>query len=196
MLRALSILGICATKNPASIRGVFEFKKFLIAVLQRVAEGNTISRHAGTAELKIVVDKVIMGFGSDENGVGHIKANSASHVDQEVIAALKVGTTHKVTGEKWLVETEAFQTNSPLQFRLSPLAEWRAIDRIEIVKNGAIRIEKDINVLVAAPCHLATYSEIFFDEKKITAERRITTASDALWSVVLYVVEGVRRRLS
>lgn len=189
-------MGILRNKKPRKRAGFFEFKEFLIAVLQRVAEGNTISRHAGTAELKIVVDKVIMGFGSDENGVGHVKAESASYVDQEVIAALKVRTANKVTGEKWLVETETLQADSSLQVRLRFLPQWRAINGIEIVKNGAIRIEKDINVLVAAPCHLATYSEIFFDEKKITAERRITTAADALWSVVLYVVEGIRRRLS
>ena len=48
-----------------------------------------------------------MGFGPDENGVRHVKTQPASHMDQEVVTALKVGTTYKVTGEKWLVEAEA-----------------------------------------------------------------------------------------
>lgn len=137
-----------------------------------------------------------MGLRPDEDGIGHVKAESASHVDQEVIAALKVRTAHKIAGEEWLVETEAFKADSALQFRLCPLAERRTIDRIEIVENRAVGIEKDVHVLMTAPCHLAPYSEILFDKEEITAERRITTAADALWSVVLYVVEGIRRRLS
>ena len=132
-----------------------------------------------------------MGLGPDENGVCHVKAESASHVNQEVITALKVRTAHKITREKWLVEAEALQTDSALQFRLRSFAKRRAIDRIEIVKNGAIWVEKDVDILVAAPCYFTAYSEVLLDEKKITAECRITTAADALWSVVLYIVEGI-----
>ena len=139
-----------------------------------------------------------MGLRPDENGIGHVKAESASHVDQEVIAADEVRASAERTAivKKWLVKSETFQTDSALQFRLCPLAERRAIDRVEIVEDRTVGVEKNVHVLMGTPGHLRAYPKVFLIEKEITAERRITTAADALWSVVLYVVEVIRRRLS
>lgn len=137
-----------------------------------------------------------MGLRPDENGVRHIKPEPAADVHEEMVTALKIRTANKVAGEERLVKTKAFQTDPSLQIRLRLFAKRRPIDCVEIVENRAVRIEKDIDVLMTTPGHFATDSEVLLDKKKITAERWITTAANALWSVVLYVVEGIRRRLS
>jgi hypothetical protein len=171
-------------KKPRSAGFVLEIKKFLIAVFQRVPNGNPKSLHARAAEFKIVAHKVEVSFRPDEDGVSYIKAESAANVGKEVVTALEIGTTDKVTCEKWLIKAQAFQTDPGLQFRLGPLAKRRPIDCIEIVENRAVGIEKDINVLMATPGHLATDSEILLDKEKIAAESWITTPADALRSVI------------
>ena len=57
-----------------------------------------------------------MGLRPDENGVRHVKAESASHMDQEVIAANEVGASAERTAivKEWLVKSEALQTDSAL----------------------------------------------------------------------------------
>ena len=140
------------------------FKNFLVAILQRVADGNAKSLHTRTAELKVVSDKVEVGLRPDEDGVGHIKAESAAHVGEKVVAADEVLAAKCGTGEKWLVKTKAFQTDAGLQFGLGSLAQRRTVDRIEIVQNRAVRIEEDIHVLMATPCHFTADAKIFLDK--------------------------------
>ena len=154
-----------ATRKTPLTGGVLQnFKNFLVAILQRVADGNAKSLHTRTAEFKVVSDKVEVGLRPDEDGVGHIKAESAANVGEKVVTTLKIRTTNKVAGEKWLVKPKAFQTDTGLQFGLSSLAQRRAVDRIEIVQNWAVRIEEDIHVLMATPCHFTADAKIFLDK--------------------------------
>ena len=185
-----------ATRKTPLISGVLQnFKNFLVAIFQRVADGNAKSLHTRTAEFKVVSDKVKVGLRPDEDGVGHIKAESAANVGKKVVATLKIRTTNKVAGEKGLVKPKAFQTDAGLQFGLGPLAQRRTVDRIEIIEDWAVRIEKDVHVLVSAPCHFTADAKIFLDKQKITAESRITTTANTLWGVV-QIVEGIGGRLS
>ena len=57
-----------ATRKTPLTGGVLQnFKNFLVAILQRVADGNAKSLHTRTAEFKIVADKVEVSFRPDEN---------------------------------------------------------------------------------------------------------------------------------
>jgi translation elongation factor EF-4 len=82
-----------------------------------------------------------------------------------------------------------------LQLRLCPLAQWRTIDRIEIVKNGTVRVEKDVDVLVTAPSHFPTNPKILLIKKEVAAESGISTSANALGRVIR-AVQRIRGRLS
>ena len=155
----------------------------LFFVLERIANGHTVPIHARSGEFKVVVNEVKMSFGANKDVVGHIKANSGAHVRQEMVAAGVIGATERCALKERLVEAQTLKTNSALEIQLCPLSQRRSIDGAEVIKNGTVGLEENVNVLVGPPGDFRAYSEILM-EQKIAAERRISTAADGLILVV------------
>jgi hypothetical protein len=105
-------------------------------------------------------------------------------MSEEMVAALKVGATGKVAREEWLVKSKTLQAYATLQLSLCSLAEWGSQHSIEVIKDGTIWVKKDVYVLVTAPGDFSSSTEVLLVKKKIAAERRISTSTDALWRVV------------
>lgn len=116
--------------------------------------------------------------------MGDVKPDSPANVHQKMIAALKICAAGERAGEEWLVKTQALKPYAALQIRLCPLSQGRAIDGVEIVKNGPVWVEEDVNILMRPPCHFSANAEVFFDKKKIPAERWVAATANALWGVV------------
>jgi len=137
-----------------------------------------------------------MRFRPDKYAVRHVEAETSANVSQKVIAALEIRAASETAGEKWLIKTQALNANPTLQFRLRSFAQWRSKHRIEVIENRPVRIEKNVHVLVTAPCHFPAHAEILLDEKEIAAESGVSTAPDALRSVVVEIGKRVRRGLA
>ena len=78
-----------------------------------------------------------------------------------------------------MIKPQTLRADSAGQIELRVFAELRAVDGVEIIKNRAIRLKKDVHVFMGAPCDFASHAKILF-EQEVTAERRITTATNAL----------------
>ncbi len=156
----------------------------LFFILERVANGHAVPIHARSGEFKVVVHEVKMSFGAYKDVVGHIEANSAGYVRQEMVAAIEIGAPAEITaGKKRLIKAQTLKTNSALEIQLCPLPQLRSINSVEIIKNWTVWLKEVVNVLVGPPGDFRTYSEILL-EQKVAAERRISTAADALILVV------------
>lgn len=136
-----------------------------------------------------------MRFRSDKNAPRDIKAESATYVCEEVIAALKVRATRKVAREEWLVKPKTLQPDTALQLSLSSLAQRGSKHSVEVVKDGTVGIKKDVHILVTTPGDFPARAEVFLIKKEIAAEGGITSAAYALRRVIR-AVQGVCGRLS
>src|SRR5215467_6930697 len=156
------------------------FECNLELVLQRIADRYRITGHACPSKFEVVVHEIKVRFRPQENVAGNVQTNAAAKMSQEVVAALEIGATREAAGDKWRVEAEALAADPRLKLGLHVLADRRSPDRVEIVKDRPVRREEDVHVLVGSPRDLAADAEIFLEEEKVSAERRITAAADAL----------------
>lgn len=137
-----------------------------------------------------------MRFRPDEYAVCNVEAETAAYVDQKVIAALEIGAAGETAGEEWCVKPEALRTDPALQFGLCSLAQRGTIYRVEIVEDRPVRVEEDIHVLVATPCHFPADSEILLVKKEVAAECRVPSTPNALRSMIIEIGKGIGGRLA
>ena len=166
-------------------------KSFLILVLECVSQSDSVPGGAGPAELDVVVDEIEIGLGLNKETSTRKHPKSRAHVHQKVIAAGEVGTAESRAIEERLVKTDGFPANAALQIGLRSLADIRSVDRIEVGKDGPVRLEKDIYILVGPPGNLAANPKVLF-EKEIAAKGRITAATQGLWKMVGQAGAGSR----
>jgi len=151
----------------------------LFFVLERVANGHAVPIHARSGEFNVVVHEVKMSFGADKDVVGHIQANSAAYVSEEMVAAVEISAAERRALKERLVEAQTLKSNSALKIQLCPLPQLRSINGIEVEKNRTVGLKELVDILMGPPCDFRAYSEILL-EQKVAAERRISAAADAL----------------
>ena len=149
-------------------------------VLARIANRHAKASHARAGKLKVVVNEVNMRLWTYEDAPVHIQPKAASEVPQEMIAALEIRTSEKITGENRRIETKALRADSSLQLGLRVLSQRRSKHGIEIVKNRAVGLEEQIHVLMSAVSDFTAHTEVFFEEEEVPAEARVGAAANGL----------------
>jgi hypothetical protein len=81
-------------KRPRNWRG--RIKKPLVFsglffILERIANGNAVTVHTRSAELKVIAHKIEVPFRANKDVVGHVKTNTAANMRHEMVAAGEVG---------------------------------------------------------------------------------------------------------
>ena len=107
----------------------------LFLVAESVPDRSTKARDPRPGKFNIVVNNIKVGFRPDKYVVPHIKAQAASNMAQEMVAAHKVSTAAKSAAlQSCRVKVNALSTDSSLQFCLRPFAQRRRVDSVHIIE--------------------------------------------------------------
>jgi len=140
------------------------------------------------AELKIVPNKVEVGFRPNENVMDRIEFDSSSYVAQQVIGTGKVRTREEAASNERLVKADAFASDTTFHFQRRLLAQRRGKNGIEVIKDRAEGLKSLRKISGGPPENLAADSEMM-GQQNIGANGRKHSAADRLWEEVTGRIE-------
>jgi len=145
-----------------------------------VANGRAITLGMERREITVVVDQVEVGFGTDKNVFGHIKANTAAEVSDELIVAAVGGATRKVVARIVIVvETHALHADACEYFAINAVGKMRDVDAVEVPVERAEGLIALVHVLGRSPVDLRLKAKALV-QQVIEAEAGEGPAADGL----------------
>src|ERR1700761_4786861 len=107
---------------------------------------------------------VVVSFGTDEEAVPDIEADAAAEVEQQVIAALIIGTAGKGAVVIRRLETAALRTEAGEGLDLNLLSEIGRVHGVEVVEDGTEGLISAVDVVFGAPGDFALDADVVLKE--------------------------------
>ncbi len=113
-------------------------------------------------ELTIIVNQIVVSFGSDKDVVPDIIANASANMADKMSRTRVIGAARE-SAIKSSVNTDIFGTDSCHRFSLRFFAQLRSPDAIEVKENRPVG-KTEIRILAGAPRYFALNAELMFNQ--------------------------------